>query len=246
MIEYALLFALGFTTAALLMALISPAIHGRIVAYTERRLRATAPLGAQEVRAQKDMVRAVYAAENARIANELKRERERSVSLKIVSDSAVAEMERALREEALLKEQVNSMSIEAAELRAELRDSGAKIEKLKAALERSEANVSSRIDDIEALKATVSRLETKMNGRNQQATNHQQQVEDLQLRIKDLRAERETLLEEKKSALERTQKAEQRLLQEEDKVLRLEDRLQKLEDSADKAKHAERPAEQRV
>lgn len=242
MIEYALLFALGFTTAALLMALVSPAIHGRIVAYTERRLRATAPLGAQEVRAQKDMVRAVYAAENAKLANELKRERDRSVSLKIVSDSAIAEMERALREEALLKEQVNTMSREAAELRAELRNSGTQIEKLKASLERSEANVSSRIDDIEALKANVSRLETKMNGRNQETTNHQQQVEDLQLRIKDLRQERETLLDEKKSALERTQKAEQRLLQEEDKVLRMEDRLQKLEGSADKPK----PAEQRV
>lgn len=238
-IEYALLFALGFTAAALLMALVSPAIHSRIVAYTETRLRATAPLGAQEVRAQKDMVRAVYAAENAKLANELKRERDRSVSLKIVSDSAVAEMERALREEALLKDQVAAMSREAAELRAELRNSGTQMEKLKASLERSEANVSSRIDEIDTLKANLLRLETKMNGRNQETATRQHQVEDLQLRIKDLRQERETLIDEKKAALERTQKAEQRLLQEEHKVLRLEDRLKKLEGDTDQPKPVE-------
>jgi chromosome segregation ATPase len=232
-IEYALLFALGFTSAALLMALLSPAVHSRIVAYTETRLRATAPLGAQEVRAQKDMVRAVYAAENARLSNELKRERDQSVSLKIVSDSAIAEMERALRDEAILKDQVATMSSEAAELRAQLRDNASQIEQLKASLLRSEANVVSRNDEIESMRATLHRLEAKVNGRNQETATYQHQIEDLQLRLKDLRQERENLRDETKVANERAQKAEQLLLQEEHKVLRLEDRLQRLQDSID-------------
>ena len=67
MIEYALLFGLGFLTAAFLVFLVSPAVHRRIVWYTENRMRATMPLSPQEVRAQKDMVRALYAAENAKI-----------------------------------------------------------------------------------------------------------------------------------------------------------------------------------
>lgn len=240
MIEYALLFALGFTTASLLVALLSPAVHRRIVAYTETRLRATTPLGAQEVRAQKDMVRAVYAAENARLSTELKRERDHAVSLKIVSDSAVSEMERALREEAIFKDQVGKMSFEASELRAELRNSAAQIEQLKASLQRSEANVASRNDDIEVLRANLHRLETKMSGQNQETATFQHQIEDLQLRLKDLRQERETLIEEKKAAIERTQKAEQRLLQEEHKVLRLEDRLQQLESAGDTPKAEQR------
>lgn len=233
MIEYILLFALGFTTAVLFMALISPAIHGRIVAYTETRLRATAPLGAQEVRAQKDMVRAVYAAETARLAHELKRERDQSVSLKIVSDSAIAEMERALRDEAVLKDQVANMSREASELRAQLRDNATQIEQLKASLQRSEANVASRNDDIESMRANLHRLETKVSGYNQETATHQHQIEDLQLRLKDLRQERENLRDETRVANERAQKAEQRLLQEEHKVLRLEDRLQRLQDDAE-------------
>ena len=62
MIEYALLFGLGFLTAAFLVFLVSPAVHRRIVWYTENRLKATMPLSPQEVRAQKDMARALYAA----------------------------------------------------------------------------------------------------------------------------------------------------------------------------------------
>ncbi|MBB4952644.1 chromosome segregation ATPase [Agrobacterium vitis] len=244
MIEYALLFALGFTTASLLVALISPAVHSRIVAYTETRLRATAPLGAQEVRAQKDMVRAVYAAENARLAHELKREADRAVSLKIASDSAVAEMERALRDEAVLKDQVGKMSFEAAELRAELRESAAQIEQLKAALRRSEANVASRNDDIETMRANLHRLEAKIGGRNQETATYQHQIEDLQLRLKDLRQEREALREDAKAAVERAQKAEQRLLQEEHTVLKLEDRLQQMQESMDKLQSAEQTAKQ--
>ncbi len=233
MIEYALLFALGFTSAAFLLALLSPAIHGRIVAYTETRLRATAPLGAQEVRAQKDMVRAVYAAENAKLSAELKRERDQAVSLKIVSDTAIAEMERALRDEAVFKDQVTRMSEEAAELRGQLRDNATQIEQLKTALQRSEAHVVSRNEEIEAMRANLHRLEGRVSGINQETATYQHQIEDLQLRLKDLRQQRETLQDETRVANERAQKAEQRLLQEEHKVLRLEDRLQSLQEKSD-------------
>ena len=41
-IEYALIFGLGFMAAALLVMLVAPAVHQRIVAYTENRLKATA------------------------------------------------------------------------------------------------------------------------------------------------------------------------------------------------------------
>lgn len=77
MIEYAILFGLGFLTATLLALLIAPAIHRRIVAYTENRIRATMPISPQEVRAQKDMARALYAAENAKVRQELDTEREK-------------------------------------------------------------------------------------------------------------------------------------------------------------------------
>ena len=55
MIEYALLFALGFLAATLAGLLIAPAVQKRVVKFTEKRMLATMPLSPQEVRAQKDM-----------------------------------------------------------------------------------------------------------------------------------------------------------------------------------------------
>jgi hypothetical protein len=49
-IQFALLFGLGFLTAIFLVFLVAPAIHRRIVWFTEKRLRATMPLSAREVR----------------------------------------------------------------------------------------------------------------------------------------------------------------------------------------------------
>ena len=47
MIEYALLFALGFLAATLTGLLVAPAIQKRIVKFTEARMRATMPLSPQ-------------------------------------------------------------------------------------------------------------------------------------------------------------------------------------------------------
>ncbi|MCY0148189.1 hypothetical protein OEG84_10810 [Hoeflea sp. G2-23] len=66
MIEFVLLFALGFLAAALVALIIAPIIQRRVVTLTERRMRASVPLSAAEIRAEKDMARAAYAAENAR------------------------------------------------------------------------------------------------------------------------------------------------------------------------------------
>ncbi len=91
MIEYALIFGLGFLCAILLFHLIAPAINRRIVSYTEKRLRATMPMSPQEVRAQKDMARALYAAENARTRQEMDAEREKALALKFKNEAAQAE-----------------------------------------------------------------------------------------------------------------------------------------------------------
>ncbi|MEQ8736954.1 MAG: hypothetical protein RID59_00130, partial [Hoeflea sp.] len=76
MIEFALLFALGFLAAALVALIVAPIIQRRIVTLTERRIRASVPLSAAEIRAEKDMARAAYAADNARLSIDLKQNRE--------------------------------------------------------------------------------------------------------------------------------------------------------------------------
>jgi hypothetical protein len=75
MVEFVLLFALGFLTAILLGLFAAPAIHGRIVRFTERRLLATVPMSAAELRAARDMERAAHAVEAARGVMDLRKER---------------------------------------------------------------------------------------------------------------------------------------------------------------------------
>ena len=75
MIEFVLLFALGFLAAALVALIVAPIIQRRVVSLTERRIRASVPLSAAEIRAEKDMARAAFAAENARLSVDLKHNR---------------------------------------------------------------------------------------------------------------------------------------------------------------------------
>ena len=90
MIQFALLFGFGFLSAVLLVMILAPAVHRRVVVYTENRLKATMPISPSEVRAQRDMARAVYAAENARTKQELLQERDKAVGMQIRFDKLAA------------------------------------------------------------------------------------------------------------------------------------------------------------
>lgn len=61
MVEYILLVSLGFLSAVLLVLLIAPSIWRRAVYLTEKRIRATVPLTLEEMRAEKDKLRAEFA-----------------------------------------------------------------------------------------------------------------------------------------------------------------------------------------
>lgn len=225
MIEYALLFGLGFLSAALLAMLLAPAIHRRIVLYTEHRLKATTPLSAQEVRAQKDMARAVYAAENARTSQELTREREKSMALQISNNTLAKETSHALAESQDLRLQIEEMSTEAGNLRSQLRREATNLEQMKDALLRVEETSIAKDLEIEKLTQRISRLGSDMDNLKIESTTRETQIEDLRMRVQTLRDEREALRQEVKSTGIRAKQAEQRLAQEEHKLLRLEDKL---------------------
>ena len=113
MIEYALLFALGFLAATLTGLLVAPAIQKRIVKFTEARMKATMPLSPQEVRAQKDMARAAFAAENARLSQSVRREREKRTLEMVRNERLLAQAAAIGTENAELHAQIADMNIEA-------------------------------------------------------------------------------------------------------------------------------------
>ncbi|PJI41348.1 MAG: hypothetical protein CTR54_13140 [Rhizobium sp.] len=245
MIEYALLFGLGFLAAALIVMLVAPAIHKRIVLYTENRLKATMPLSPQEIRAQKDMVRAVYAAENARTAQELLREREASIALRLANDTLSREASHLVADNQDLRAQIHDMSVEAADFRSKLRRAEVEADNLKEALRRTEESAAAKDLEISTLGRRIERIMADVDNLKIERTTRETEIENLKMRVQALRDEREELRRETKLLTKRAKDAEIRLAQEEHKLLRLDDRLaREMADNVDKDALLERRAKE--
>ncbi len=224
MIQYALLFGLGFLTAAFLVFLISPAVHRRIVWYTENRMRATMPLSPQEVRAQKDMVRALYAAENARTTQDLAREREKSLSLQLKHDSIALDAGRFASEISALQGQISDMSVEAAELRSSLRKDENYISQLKTNLHVSEQSNASKDAELEAQRGRLNKLAEQTDTLKIDLAARVTEIESLNFKSNAVRDERDNLRQDVDLLQKRAREAEQKLSQQEHMVIRLEDK----------------------
>lgn len=241
MIEYALLFALGFLAATLTGLLVAPAVQKRIVKFTENRMRATMPLSPQEVRAQKDMARAAYAAENARLSEGIRREREKHTLEMVRNEKLLAQAAAIGTENAELHAQIADMNIEAGDMRSALRREEMKGEQLKAALATADREIRGKVADIEALHARIHHLEADLDAMKIDLATRDTTMENLKSRIGNLKDERDRLREDLKTANQSAKALEVRLSREEGRVLQLETRLtRELAGSADKDNAIER------
>ncbi|UJW74512.1 hypothetical protein [Rhizobium sp. SL42] len=220
--------------AALLVMLLAPAIHQRVVLYTENRLKATMPLSPQEIRAQKDMVRALYAAENARTMHELTREREKSLALTLSNESLASEASRLVADNQEHKGQINEMSTEAADLRSKLRRSEVDASTVRETLKRAEIASAAKDLELEDLTRRIGRILSEVDSMRIEAISRDTEIDVLKTRVQSMRDEREELRRENKLLVKRARDAEIRLTQEEHKALRLDDHLsRKMADRAD-------------
>ncbi len=225
MIQFALLFGLGFLTAVLLAMILAPAIHRRIVRYTENRVQATMPISPQEVRAQRDMARAVYAAENARTKQDLVKARDNAVALQLRQDTVTADATRLQSENHELHMQIDDMNTEAADLRSRLRREDVYIQQLRAALHTVEDAAAAKDLEIETLHKRVMKLSADLDNLTIDLSTRDTEVENLKFRVSALRDERDALRQDVKLVTTRAKEAETRLTQEEHRALRLEDKL---------------------
>lgn len=226
MIEFALLFGLGFLSAALAFLLLAPAIHRRIVRYTERRLQATMPLSPQEISAQRDMARATYAAENAKASIELTKQREKATNLEVRNVTLSEEARKLLSENRELKMQVEEMSVEAADLRSKIRDEDGYILRLKQHLGEAERALASKGYSAETLQRRVDLVASNLDTLKIEIASRDTEIENLKYRLASIREERETLRNELKEMTHRAKEAEFQASRQEGKVAKLENRLE--------------------
>lgn len=241
MIEYALLFALGFLAATLTGLLVAPAVQKRVVKFTEDRMRATMPLSPQEVRAQKDMARAAFAAENARLSQNVRREREKLTLEMVRSEKLLASAAAIGTENAELHAQIADMNIEAGDMRSMLRREEMKSEQLRIALAAADRDIRAKVTDIDQLNGAGDHLRTDIDNMKIDLATRDTVMENLKSRIGNLKDERDKLREELKTATDKAKALEIRLTREEGRVRQLETKLtRELAGNADKDNAIER------
>jgi predicted nucleic acid-binding Zn-ribbon protein len=240
-IEYALLFALGFLAATLTGLLVAPAIQKRVVKFTEARMKATMPLSPQEVRAQKDMARAAFATENARLSQNVRREREKHTLERVKNEKLVAQAAAIGTENAELHAQLADMNIEAGDMRSALRREELKSEQLKVALTTADREVRGRSAEVDKLNASIDHLRADIDDMKIDLATRDTAMENLKSRIGNLKDERDKLREDLKSTSQNAKALEVRLAREEARVRQMEGRLaRELAGSADKDNAIER------
>ncbi|WP_334155964.1 hypothetical protein [Agrobacterium pusense] len=225
MIEYAILFGLGFLTATLLALLIAPAIHRRIVAYTVNRIRATMPISPQEVRAQKDMARALYAAENAKVRQELETEREKNTSLRLANEAASSDAYRLGEQNRSFSLKIEELTLEIGELRAALDASEERAGIIQANLLQQEQAANERASQMSDLTARLTNLTRELDDSKILAATRDLEAEQAKQSATRFRKEGETVTRELQDIASRNREAMEAVARESRKVTRLEEQL---------------------
>ncbi|CUX30341.1 hypothetical protein G3A56_13770 [Rhizobium oryzihabitans] len=225
MIEYAILFGLGFLTATLLALMIAPAIHRRIVAYTENRLRATMPISPQEVRAQKDMARALYAAENAKVRQELDTEREKNTSLRLANEAASSDAYRLGEQNRSFSLKIEELTLEITELRAALDASEERAGAIGANLLQQEQAANERAAQMSDLTARLTNLTRELDDSKITAATRDLEAEQAKQSATRFRKEGETATRELQDVAARNKEAMTAVARESRKVTRLEEQI---------------------
>ena len=227
MIEFVLLFALGFLAAALLALIVAPIIQRRVVNLTERRIRASVPLSAAEIRAEKDMARAAFAAENARISVDLKHNREQlteSVARGTrLSNDLVAIRTEKLNTEKLLEERDASIR----DLNSQVHDRDAKITTLTGNFSDAARLAEARKREIATRDDQINRLGTEIEELRIDLVTLDTEAENFKSQIRELRTERNALRESLKDAESISRDLENRLKSNDDRLSQNEEKLAK-------------------
>nr|WP_234899129.1 hypothetical protein [Agrobacterium pusense] len=205
--------------------MIAPAIHRRIVAYTENRIRATMPISPQEVRAQKDMARALYAAENAKVRQELETEREKNTSLRLANEAASSDAYRLGEQNRSFSLKIEELTLEIGELRAALDASEERAGIIQANLLQQEQAANERASQMSDLTARLTNLTRELDDSKILAATRDLEAEQAKQSATRFRKEGETVTRELQDIASRNREAMEAVARESRKVTRLEEQL---------------------
>tara|TARA_R110000751_G_scaffold234229_3_gene335568 strand:- start:194085 stop:195728 length:1644 start_codon:yes stop_codon:yes gene_type:complete len=158
-IGFILIFALGFLAAAMLAMLITPAIYGRVVKLTEKRIEATVPTSHAEIKSKADLMRARFASETAKLSAQLRMEREKNTANTMKANQLQTDLARISGEKSQAEQTIEELLTQCATLRSDARKNEQIVEKLSgsvAELERIKRSDDAQINHLRNVLASIS------------------------------------------------------------------------------------------
>jgi DNA repair exonuclease SbcCD ATPase subunit len=226
-IEYLLLFSLGFLAAVLAGLLVAPAVGKRIAHFTENRIRATVPISTQELRARTDMLKAAYAAENARLGQDVRHEREKSVASELKAERLLGELKQEREEAETLSARIRELESENSALGQQIAHSQAELKAAQGALEEKQAVLDTREEQLAEMAARAEHLDGLLNTGKIDIVARETELDNLRSSLNILRNERDRLRDDIRLAEDRARYAEIRLEQDHGKIMNLHERLER-------------------
>lgn len=179
MIQATLIFILGFLSAVFLAVLVAPAIWRRAVALTRRRVEAALPLTMNEIRADKDALRAEYAMATRKLEVVVKALREQIAGQSVEVDRARDGERRAQRESDDRAGMIAALETREAELRAALHKSEEERQRLSGLVAERERLADERAREIEKLGAMYDEASFSASSRQIELVAQESRIEKL-------------------------------------------------------------------
>lgn len=192
-IELILYFALGFLCAAFLAALVAPAIWSRAVMLTRRRIEASLPLTLDEIRADKDSLRAEHAVATRRLEMDLKAAKAKASEQSLRLARSSKDVKAIATERETNKADLSRIEAEARELRAELRRRDDGMQALSSALARTEEMLQAQRSEFAKLGKDFEEASLTSSARQIEIVARETEIDRLNNDISTLKGQRKTI-----------------------------------------------------
>jgi len=228
LIELLLYFALGFLSAALLAALITPAVLRRNVMLTRRRIEASVPLTPDEIRAEKDGLRAEYALTTRRLEMDLKAAKTRAAEMSVKLARGSKDIKAVATERETNKAELARIEAEARSLRDELRRRDDGMQALSSALARTEEMLQTQRAEFAKLGKEFEETSFTSSARQIEIVARESEIERLNADVAALQGQRKMIERNSRNADSAVNMAKESALAEKQRAETLDAKLVKL------------------
>lgn len=228
MIQATLIFILGFLSAVFLAVLVAPAIWRRAVALTRRRIEAALPLTMNEIRADKDAVRAEYAMATRKLEVTVRSLREQIAAQSVEVDRIRDDERRIMRERDEKAEEIAALRRQEADLRAALQKGEEEIARLAGLIAERDRLIGERDREIEKLGAMYDEASFNASSRQIDLVAQESKIEKLEEEASALREQYEEAQAELRQMTAQAAELDQSVRAEKRRIVALERKLEKL------------------